>query len=149
MPVIVIGADTSIGEAILTALRDRDGEIRAFVSDETVAEALRRTEVKVALGDLSDSSHVEGACTNVFCAVLVTAAVHDGRELAFGAPAETMAGWAAALRRSRVSRALWVGDSPDELTRGSAPEVAVIPTEGLPLSELAARVAQLDDALEI
>jgi putative NADH-flavin reductase len=149
MPVIIIGADTRTGDAILTALRDREGEVRVFVTDETVGESLRRTEVKVAVGDLSDASHIEGACTNVFCAVLVTEAAFDGRDLAFGSPDQVIAGWSTALQRSNVSRALWVGSVAAETADASAPEVAVVMAEGRSVADVAAEIAALDDALQI
>lgn len=152
MPVIVIGADTPTGAAILAVLRNRAGEVRAFVSDELESETLRATEVKVATGDLSDVSHIEGACTNCFCAVLVTEAAYDGRALAFArSPREAVAGWQAAVRSSGVTRAIWVESPGAELgdVSASAPEVAEVNTLGRPLDDIVAEVAALDDAAEI
>lgn len=151
MPVIVIGADTPTGAAILTVLRERAGEVRAFVSDESTGEALRATEVKVATGDLSDVSHVEGACTNCFCAVLVTEAAHDGRELAFAGPQAAVVGWANALRSAGVTRAIWVETPGTQLGDVSecAPQVRVVATAGRPPAEVAEEVADLEDAVEI
>ena len=63
MPVIVVGADTEPGRVVLQALLEPGREVRAFVSDEKVAEQLRALGVKVALGDVSDDSHLEGAAT--------------------------------------------------------------------------------------
>jgi uncharacterized protein YbjT (DUF2867 family) len=84
MPMIVVGADTDVGMAIVTAAGARGGEIRAFVSDEAIAAELRGRAVKVALGDLSDASHVGAAAIGCFSAVLIAGAVGDGRSLAFG-----------------------------------------------------------------
>ena len=41
MPVIVVGADTELGEAIVAALLPRQGEVRAFVSGVEAGLALR------------------------------------------------------------------------------------------------------------
>ena len=41
MPVIIVGADSTLGPAIIEALATRDGEIRAFVSDVEVLDELR------------------------------------------------------------------------------------------------------------
>ena len=66
MPVIVIGADTPTGHAVVDALLPRRGEVRAFVSDPTEAAALKERGVKVAVGDVSDGSHIGGAATQGF-----------------------------------------------------------------------------------
>jgi uncharacterized protein YbjT (DUF2867 family) len=83
MPVIVVGADTSQGRAVVEGLLEPGREVRAFVSDPDAGAELRELGVKVALGDVSDDSHVQGACTNCFTAVLVTEAARDGRERSF------------------------------------------------------------------
>jgi putative NADH-flavin reductase len=149
MPVIVIGADADVGGPIIEALVGRSGQVRAFVSDEQVAGRLRERGVHVALGDVSDVSHVEAACTRTFSAVLVTAAATDGRERSFAADAEAvLAGWGAALRASAVTRAIWVvaGDLEGWEPPASAPESVVLDA-GRP--DLAAEVARLDDAAEL
>jgi putative NADH-flavin reductase len=149
MPVIVIGADTPTGGAVLDALRHRAGEIRAFVSAESAAETLRPTEVKVATGDLSDTSHVEAACMNCFCAVLVTESAVDGRELAFASShQEVIAGWRSAIKDAGVTRAIWI-DSPAvslDAVDGTAPEARLVSPSGRSLDEIAAEVADLDEA---
>ncbi len=145
---IVIGADHPTGAAILGRLRDRGGEVRAFVSDEPTGDRLRRSTVKVAIGDLSDASHIEGAAMNCFCAVLVTEAAGDGRELAFATSASSVYdGWRRALGASRVTRTIWVhpesavpGDEPDR-----TPEVATVVTTGRAEDEIADEVAELED----
>ena len=83
MPVIVVGADTPVGLSIVSALIEPDREVRAFVTDPDVSASLKAQGVKVALGDVSDPSHVGGACLNCFSAVLVTEAARDDRERAF------------------------------------------------------------------
>ena len=83
MPVIVIGADTTLGAEITNGLVPRDGEVRAFVTDPEAARALRDLGIKVAVGDVSDGSHVGGAALNCFCAILIADATSDDRERAF------------------------------------------------------------------
>jgi nucleoside-diphosphate-sugar epimerase len=139
MPVIVVGADTHDGRAIIDRF-GTDREVRAFVTDESQADALRRRGVKVALGDVSDDGHVEAACTGCFTAVLVAAAATDGRDRSFASTAEAvLEGWARAVVASRVTRVIWVADDAPET---GAPEVATVPPGG----DVANRVATLDDA---
>jgi nucleoside-diphosphate-sugar epimerase len=147
MPVIVVGADTPLGTVIVDHLLAPDREIRAFVTDPAAGSELRRRGVKVALGDLSDSSHVEGACLACFSAVLVMAAATDGRELAFASTAQgVLEGWAGAVR-STVRRVLWVGDAVPPAT--DVAETALVRVGGRDLSDVAREVAALDDAAEI
>lgn len=145
MPVIVIGADTGPGKLIIDRLRHPDREVRAFVTSETAAVELKDRGVKVALGDVSDESHVEGAALRCFSAVLVAEAAEDARERSFAStPEAVMAGWARAVGRSKVKRVIWVkpGDPPDTPTG----EVAVVdPTD----PRLVEKVAALDDAQTI
>ena len=110
MPVIVIGADTPVGEAIVTAVLPSAAEMRAFISDQRLAESLKGRGVKVALGDVSDFSHVEAAALNCFCAILVVDAVTDTRERAFAdRPPQIVEGWAGAVRNAGIRRTIWVG----------------------------------------
>lgn len=105
MPVIVVGADTREGRAIVDGLIEPGREVRAFVSDVETASELKRAGVKVAIGDVSDDSHVQGATTNCFTAVLVTEAARDGRERSFAAnETQVLEGWAAAAAASDVTR---------------------------------------------
>lgn len=148
MPVMVLGADTPLGEAILAALVAPDREVRAFVSDPGAAARFKEWGVKVALGDLSDLSHVEAACSNCFSVVAVTSALTDGRSLAFGAdPRQLASGWARAVTAAGIHRLIWVGD---DLLVGEAavPEQAVVDTsaEGGSVVE---RVVALDDAASL
>lgn len=151
MPVIVVGADTPHGPAIVEALLAREGQVRAFVTDDDVADRLRALGVHVAIGDVSDASHVEGAAIQCFSAVLVTTAAVDGRERAFAAEdLDALRGWADAIRSSEVTRAIWVLDEahrdwdPPDVT----PERAIVrlPDDADGLAE---KVAKLDDAAAI
>ncbi|HEU5113632.1 MAG TPA: NAD(P)H-binding protein [Acidimicrobiia bacterium] len=142
MPVIVVGADTLQGRAVVEGLVEPGREVRAFVSDPAAGAELRALGVKVALGDVSDDSHVQGSCINCFTAVLVTEAARDGRERSFAANEEqVLQGWAAAAAASGVTRVIWVhdGDPPPARVK----EVRTV-SPGHP--DLAAEVAALDDA---
>lgn len=145
MPVIVVGADTGPGEAIIDRLDHPDREVRAFVSDESIAASLRDRGVKVALGDVSDESHVEGAALRCFSAILVVEAAEDGRDRSFAeTSAEVLAGWARAVTRSGVKRVIWVtAEPPPAVAIG---EVATVDPDD---PDLAERVAALDDAQTI
>jgi uncharacterized protein YbjT (DUF2867 family) len=146
MPAIVVGADTPIGEAIVAALVSRGGEIRAFVSDPARAAALRALGVKAAIGDLSDGSHLTAAAHGAFTAVLVEAAILDGRPLDFAADTDgVLAAWGSAIRGSGVQRAIWVGGPLSSHLVGCAPEVAVVATNDRPDQEIAGEVADLND----
>ena len=144
MPVIVVGADTVLGEAIIQGLSTRDGEVRAFVTSPDAAQRLKRAGVKVATGDVSDASHIEGACTNVHTAVLLTQAAIDERERSFAKSRDgVLKGWAEAVAAATVTRVLWVddGDPP----RTAAIEEAVIDAT-LDQGEIVSRVVELDEA---
>jgi uncharacterized protein YbjT (DUF2867 family) len=148
MPVMVLGADTPLGEVILNELIQPDREVRAFVSDPEFAARYKARGVKVALGDLSDVSHVEAACLNCFTVVAVGPAVVDGRELAFESdPARLAAGWAEAVAGARITRLIWVGEPrPGHPVR--VPEQANLPVAADP-SDTAREVARLDDAASL
>lgn len=122
MPLIVVGADTGVGEAIVERLRGRDREIRVFVTDESKAVELKDQGFKVATGDVSDESHVEAAATSCFSAVLIAEAASDDRERSFAStPGVVLEGWARAVGNSDVSRAIWVAE--DEPPHTKVPEV--------------------------
>ena len=145
MPVIVVGADTEAGRVVLEALLEPGREVRAFVSDAKVAVELRALGAKVALGDVSDDTHIEGAATNCFSAVLITQAASDGRERAFAtSPEKVLEGWARAVAAVAVTRVIWVGTG--ELPDTKTPETATVDPND---PNLAARVAELDNAREI
>ncbi len=145
MPVIVIGADTPVGDAIVDLVLPSAAEVRAFVSDGQRARDLRDSSVKVALGDVSDPSHVEAAALNCFCAVLVVEAATDGRERAFAAdPQAVIEGWAGAIRNAGVQRAIWVAGEGSRLPLPRpVPEVATV-TVGRYIEGAAREVAELE-----
>ncbi|MCH8971837.1 MAG: hypothetical protein E2O98_07005 [Acidobacteria bacterium] len=142
MPVIVVGADTSAGQAILQRLQKPEREVRAFVSDERVGAQLKKSGFKVALGDVSDESHIETASTRCFSAILIAEAAMDDRERSFaGTVDEVLGGWARAVVNSEVTRVIWVSqaDHPRTPTR----EVARVDPDD---PELVEKVVALDDA---
>jgi uncharacterized protein YbjT (DUF2867 family) len=146
MPVIVVGADTPLGEAIVAALVSRGGETRAFATDPDRAAALRALGAKVAVGDLSDGSHVGAAAYNTFTAVIVEESVFDGRQFSFAADATgVLETWVGAVRDSRVQRVIWVGDSPPSHDAPFAPEFTVVTPDDRPDQEVALEVADLND----
>jgi putative NADH-flavin reductase len=147
MPVIVIGADTRHGPAIVEALLPRNGEVRVFVTDEAAARDFRVKGAKAAIGDVSDGSHVGGTALNAFCAVLLADAAEDERIRSFAsAPGEVLDGWAEGLRDAKVRRVIFVPgtdvDQPTVALASCAPEFATV-TDA---TSIAARVAELDDA---
>ncbi len=140
---IVIGADTAAGESILAGLGEThpEREIRVFVTDETEARRLKGLGYKVATGDVSDDSHVEGAALRCFSAVLVTEAADDDRERAFAdTSGEVLRGWARAVAGAGVRRVIWVtdGEPPETKVR----EVATVSPNDPVLSS---RVMALDE----
>lgn len=142
MPVIVVGADTEQGRAVVEALIEPGREVRAFVSDAGTAAELRGAGVKVALGDVSDDSHVQGASMNCFTAVLVTEAARDGRERSFASTEEqVLQGWADATAASGVTRVIWVHDG--RVPQVDVDEVRVISPAH---ARLETEVAALDNA---
>ncbi len=153
MPVLVIGADTDLGGAVVEALLPRQGEVRAFVSDIDAGLALKALGVKVATGDVSDASHVGGAALNTFSAVLVPEAAFDGRERSFAAsPEAVFAAWAEGLVEAGVRRAIWITDARApgaETLFAAVPEVAVVPSAGRSPSEVAGEVGRLDELAEL
>ena len=145
MPVIVVGADTPTGLDILEGLHNPPREVRAFVSDPDTGLELKERGFKVALGDVSDESHVEAAATACFSAVLITEAADDSRERSFAASTkEVLQQWARAVANSQVKRVIWV-------TAEAPPPVEVAETAAVePGSpDLVDRVVALDDAQTI
>lgn len=144
MPVIVVGADTPVGLSIISALIEPDREVRAFLTDPEVGASLKAQGVKVALGDVSDPSHVGGACLNCFSVVFVTEAAHDGRERAFARDRRAvLEAWTDAAREADVSRVIWV-DSLGDLPPTGIEETAVVRAGAL--EDVADEVVRLDDA---
>ena len=144
MPVIVVGADTAAGLEIIGQVIGPEREVRAFVSDPSLGGRLKEQGVKVALGDISDTSHLAAACLRCHTAVLVCEAADDGREISFAADSrEVFGGWAQAVAEAGVRRVIWVTDQP--VPPVAVPEQATV-DRNLPLSQLAHLVAELDDA---
>ena len=147
MPVIVVGADTRIGQAVISTVCRSAAEVRAFITFDSDTDRLKEQGVKVAIGDVSDSSHVEAAALYCFCAVLVTEAAHDDRERAFAQhPDDVLAGWAEAARNAGVQRVIWVGTGDrKEPYPESVGEVATVIVEG-DLEAAARAVGRLEEA---
>ncbi len=144
MPVIVVGADTPVGEVIIGELIDPDREVRAFVSDPSVGVLLKEAGVKVAVGDVSDTSHVSAACLRCHTVVLVCDAGRDGREISFAADAgELFTQWAQAVAEAGARRVIWVANHP--VPEAQVSERATVDSDLSP-GEIADRVADLDDA---
>jgi len=142
MPVIVVGGDTATGRAILEGMVEPGREVRAFVSDESQGTELKSLGIKVAVGDVSDDSHVEGASMRCFTAVLIGEAARDGRERSFASTeSQVLQGWASAVSASGVSRVIWVhdGDPPTPRTQ----ETAVVNPDD---PDVVQKVIDLDEA---
>lgn len=150
MPVIVIGADTAVGAEIVATLRPKSGEIRVFISDPDAADRYRGI-AKVAIGDLSDGTHVGGAAIGAFCAVAILAAAGDNRERHFAAtPAAVLLQWADGLQDAGLSRVIAVGTAaelpqPNPLASAAA-QYGFVDTAGKHLSAIAEEVAALEAA---
>ena len=145
VPVIVIGADTTAGEAILEGLKHPKREVRAFVTDERVGTTLKKSGFKVAVGDVSDESHVETASMRCFSAILVAEAASDERVRSFAETADdVLDSWARAMVNSDVARVIWVSKADHPPT--STTEVVRVDPED---PELVETVVKLDDAQTI
>jgi len=147
MPVIVIGADSPLGATIADTLGGRSAERRAFVTAADAADRLRGAGFKVAVGDLSDWTHVEGAAVGAHTAVLVAEAASDGRKMAFAADAPAVVdSWVRAVSDAGVARVILVG-----APRPAPPDVewAVVDPDGMPPEDIATEVARLDEAARI
>ena len=145
MPVIVVGADTEPGRAIVAGMLAPGREVRAFVSDIETATTLKRSGAKVALGDVSDESHVQGASMRCHTAVLVVEAARDGRERSFASTErQVLEGWASAVTASGVIRVIWVGDG-DPVPTGTRESARVSPSH----PDLVGQVVALDNAITL
>jgi uncharacterized protein YbjT (DUF2867 family) len=152
MPVVVVGADTELGEAIVAALLPEAAEIRAFVSDVGAAEAMKARGVKVAVGDVSDGIRVGDAAHRAFCVIFLAEAATDDRERSFTEGAEeTVTAWADGLAEAGVTRVIWVGGENLDPTpfRSVVPQVAEIAIDGQPLDVIVAEVVAAEDAEHI
>lgn len=146
MPVIVVGADHPLGEVIARKLAAPEREVRAFISSADSHGPLRSLGIKVAIGDLSDESHIEAAANSCFTAVFVEPALGDGRELAFAAPEAAARNWAKAATGARVRRIIWVGNSAPSI---AGAEMAVVAVATRSEEEIAEEVAMLDDLAQL
>ena len=142
MPILVVGADHPIGRAIVEKLVNPEREVRAFVSDTSIGAELKGLGAKVAVGDLSDESHVAAAATNCFSIAFVAPAIDDSRELALLAVPEVPVAWARAARDAGITRVIWVGD---RIPAFEVPEVVEVDAKALVPREIASEVARLDD----
>lgn len=143
---MVVGADHPLGEAIARKLAAPDREVRAFISSVNSHGPLRSLGIKVAIGDLSDESHVEAAATSCFTVVFVEPALGDGRDLAFAAPEGAALGWAKAATGAKVKRVIWVGAGPPPV---KGPEMAAVAIDNRTPEEIAEEVAFLDDLAQL
>ena len=152
MPVLIVGADTPVGATIVNALTDREGELRCFVTDPDAAADLKRLSAKIALGDVSDGSHVGAAGLNCFSMVFVCSAATDNRERAFGmTPAQVFEQWQEAITMAGARRIIWVEDA-DTIGSGSritANEIAVVAGADLSADDIADRVVALDEVSDL
>ena len=148
MPVLVVGADTEVGRAAVAALAPNASEIRAFVTDPSTADELKGHGAAVAVGDVSDASHLAGAALGAFSAVLVTEAAADGRERSFAdSPTEVYDAWVEAMRDAGIRRIIWVGgEPPSELETVDAELAVIADTEA---GNAVERIVALDDAADI
>ena len=146
---LIVGADTPTGSALADVVAGR-GEIRMFVSDDTAAGALRNANFKVALGDVSDATHVGAAAVGAFSAVLLAEAAVDDRIRSFASDPSTVVGsWVSAVAEARVRRVILVSGAEHEelLARaGAGVETAFVHADGIDAPTLAARVVALDEA---
>lgn len=148
MPVIVVGADTLPGRQIVSKLVQSGGEIRVFISDPDAADAFKQVGCKVALGDVSDGSHVEMAGFEAFTAVLVADAATDEREKAFASDANTVVGqWLTAVQDAGIHRTIWIGSKelPKPPANPATPEWAVVAGSTPGLGDEVARINELSE----
>ncbi|MGH8926140.1 MAG: NAD(P)H-binding protein [Acidimicrobiia bacterium] len=142
MPLLVVGADHVVGEAIVQQTLAPDREVRAFVTDPGKGAELKDLGAKVAVGDLTDEGHIAAAATRCFVIAFVLDAIADGRELAFADAEAVPTLWAAAAEAAGVTRVIWVGD---RAARVRVAEVATVSVAGRHPDDIAAEVAALDD----
>jgi nucleoside-diphosphate-sugar epimerase len=146
MPVLVIGADHPVGLEIVRQLAAPDREVRAFITSPDIGPDLRRLGVKVAVGDLSDESHITAAASRCFSLIMIEAALTDGRELAFADSEKTKLAWSRAAAQAGVTRAIWVGDRPPTI---ATTESVVVGVGGKAAQEVAAEAVRLDEVAEL
>ena len=149
MPVIIVGADTPIGIEIVAKLVESAGEVRTFITDPSFADTFRAQQCKVAIGDVSDGSHIEIAGFEAFTAVLIAEAALDTRERAFStSPESTAAAWIGAATDARIQRVIWIGTDPlnEPPGGGRIPELAVLNSSD---PDIAVEVGRLNELAEL
>jgi uncharacterized protein YbjT (DUF2867 family) len=146
MPVLVIGADTVVGAPLMEHLAARDGEVRAFVTDAQVGLALKQLGVKVAIGDVSDASHISAAATGCFSVVAISEAATDSRERAFAStPEEVLSAWSEAINEAQPQRVIWIQATPTPSIEVDAPEFLVVQATDRSVAEVASEAAEAED----
>lgn len=70
--VLITGATGNVGSILAPLLRSAGVQVRALVRDEAKAQPLRALGVELAIGDLDDSSSLDGALDGVSQVYLVT-----------------------------------------------------------------------------
>ncbi len=144
MPVIVVGADTPTGSDIAARLAASGGEVRVFISDPARGDDFRSMGCKVAVGDVSDGSHIEFAAHECFTAVLVATAAVDSRERSFASSAtDVAAAWMSAVAAADVERLIWIGSPELPEPPGDLPAESAVLSDRDP--DVAAEVARLND----
>ena len=149
MPVIIVGADTPIGIEIVAKLAENAGEVRTFITDPAFTDAFRSQNCKVAIGDVSDGSHIEIAGFEAFTAVLIAEAALDSRDRSFSTnPESTAAAWIKAVTDARIQRMIWIGTTPlgEPPGVGRIPEVAFLKQSD---EDTAVEVARLNELAEL
>jgi uncharacterized protein YbjT (DUF2867 family) len=120
MPVMVTGAETSLGRATVRALRRTGGEIRGYLDAEAAgeaeAEALRRLGVKAAVGTLDDEGHLELALEQVHTVVHCW----GGPLTAPGEELDALAGVLSAALGAGCRRFVWASHLGADAPRGVA-----------------------------
>lgn len=108
MPVLITGAETSLGARVIEHLRPTRGELRAYL-DATVATdddagRLRSAGCKVAVGELDDEGRLESALEQVHTvAHCWTGPLHDPQS-----QVEVAATLSSAMLGAGVQRLIWV-----------------------------------------
>ena len=135
----------------MDALLPRESQVRAFVSSPAAAAQLKARGVKVALGDVSDGSHVGGAALNAFCAVLIHEAANDDRERSFASDeAGVLAAWVEGVNDAEVTRTIVVWTDPPQAELGKIEsEKAIVAVADRSAADIAAEVARLEDLAEL
>lgn len=110
MPVLITGAESALGAAVVAQLRPTGGQLRAYLdatnATDDDAARLRVAGCKVALGELDDEGHLEAALEQVHTvAHCWTGPLHDPSE-----QIEVAATVGSAVLGAGVRRLIWVCD---------------------------------------